>query len=869
MKRINKALSVFLAALMLTLSIAPAAYAAQSYPEGITKEQTLSAISKTDTAIDSFLINTQNKSLKELVLPEFYSDTVLSSLTSGIYSMIEENAESISSAGIKVTVSDVAECLDDYPDVKNKLSSFNKWSEVNLDGVKWGVNGKEDFVKAVGCIFSPFNDLLYMLLCNGSYSLNPVIGIKGDYGYENAVVPALKALGCEEITVSTEFYEAAEENKNSMVENIISDVISLFEGILDTPCDKLTDILPAVAYFFNNGGFDDAVSKLIEPLRLQIFNIVTFIKIEFILSFIQNSESYTQNFTLNFNDILGSTGLKMAEIDLEELASCGTASGNTVVADKADTFIVLLRWIIDTAKLNKDSIGEMSGNEMPYETTDVINSVMSISTDELIKSIISLLTQEKAKVLEYSWTFAEYTPVAVTYTPNLGAEKYQRVVDGIDELINEFILEGGKYKNTREVLEPQIYSNAVVTELVKGIYGIFESEEIKMFCDLLDLNITTYSVANNLKGNSYSSARYTLYRNSKWSDISIINWGFKDGNKNEFVNAVCKALSPLEPILTMLLAEGKITVLDSIDIYGSNGYNTAVIPILEALGCSADSIKTYDEFKKYAQKGESVKTVAEAVVSLIERVLDKPAYTIIEILPNLLWFMESGGLETALNNLLYPLASMLKELGMESIVDMSAVTGEMNTDEILSVMLGDMDSSIDLENLNIEQFASMGQLTTMQSKRTLNGQPVHVSYIKADAPAIAVTLLRFIAEMMKSPDGGDMMLGLMGNKDDSMITQFSGGIGEEMQKMTVDETVEWLYKLFFRERPIIEEKVTEKFLPTVIYEPEEKEAKTPIVILSALIIAAAVILVIKKKKKANLSDEDDFETENKKDFQEV
>ena len=113
------------------------------------------------------------------------------------------------------------------------------------------------------------------------------------------------------------------------------------------------------------------------------------------------------------------------------------------------------------------------------------------------------------------------------------------------------------------------------------------------------------------------------------------------------------------------------------------------------------------------------------------------------------------------------------------------------------------------------------------------------------------------------------MLGLMGSGDDSMMTQFSDGMGAELQNMTTDETVEWLYKLFFRERPIVEEKVTEKFLPTVIYEPEEKETKTPVIIIAAIVIAVAVILVIKKKKKAGLTEEDDFETEEEKDFQEV
>lgn len=866
MEKIRSTVSLLLTVLIVIFTMAPAASAVQSYPEGVTKEQMQEIIPKLDTAIGSLLESTGDKSLGELVLPEIYSDKTLSALTAGIYSMIEENAEGLSSAGLKATTADVAECLGNYPKVQKELVSHQKWSEVNLEDVSWGVTGKNSFTKALGCICAPFNELLYTLLCDGNYPLNRVVGIDGDFGYENAIIPTLKALGCEKITGSDEFYKEAEKDKNSMVENIASDVLTMVEKALDTPCEKLTELLPSVAYFMTSGGFDRAVSKLIEPLRLQIFNIKTFIKIETILSFIQNSEQYTQSLTLNLNDILADTGIKMAEIDLEELASCGTASGDSFTADKADALLVILRWLIDTLKLNKDSL---AGDEIPAEMTKAVDSLMAKSTDEIIKGIVSVLTQSSSKPLEYAWTFPEFTPVAASYTPNLGADKYQRVVDGIDDLINEFVLEGGKYKNTREALEPQIYSNALVTELAKGIYGVFENEEMKMLCDLLGINVTTYGVANNLKGASYSSARYTLYRTVKWDNVSSINWGFKDGNRKGFVNAVCDVLSPFEPILNLLLAEGKITVLGSIDIYGSNGYNTAVIPILEALGCNTESIKTYDEYKASVSKGEGIKAIVETVTSLIERALDKPAYTIIEILPNLLWFTESGGMNTAISNLLYPLTSMLKELGMESMVDVSSVTGEININEILSDMLGDTDLGFDVSSLDIKQFASMGQLTTVQSKRTLNGQPVQISYVKADQPAIAVTLLRFLAEIMKSPEGGDMMLGLMGSGDDSMMTQFSGGMGEELQNMTTDETVEWLYKLFFRERPIVEEKVTEKFLPTVIYEPEEKETKTPVIIIAAIVIAVAVILVIKKKKKAGLSDEDDFETEEEKDFQEV
>ena len=854
LKKLKGIFSVLLVALIVTLSAAPA-FAVQTYPEGITKEQTLSVISKSDILISELLKSTENKTLRELILPEIYNDNTLSALTVSLYAMIEENAESLSAAGLKLTVSDVSACLSDYPDVQKKLSENEKWSAVKLDGARWNIKSKKDFVKAMGCILSPFNDLLYMLLCNGTYSLNKIIGVAGDYGYEKAIIPTLEALGCKDITPAKEFYSDSEKNKSSITENIVSDVLTLFEDSLDTPCDSLTDILPSVAYFLNNGGFDSVVAKLIEPLRLQIFNIKTFIKIETILSFIQNSEEYTQSFTLNFNDIMAGTGLKMAEIKLDELASCGTASDNGFVSDKADAFLVMIRWIIETAKLNKDSLT----TQLPDEKKELLNGTINKPTDELVALYISLLSQTQGKELDYVWNSYDFTPSSVTYTPNLTADKYQRVVDGIDDLINEFIAEGGVYKNTEEALKPMIYSNAVVTEIAKMLYSAFEDEEMQSLCSLIGLNVTTYGVANLLKGNSYSTARYTLYRAEKWSSLKDIEWGFKDGNKKAFVNTLCDVLSPLEPILNALLAEGKIILFGAVDFYGSNGYNTAVIPVLEALGCESKSMKTYEEYKKSVSKGDGIKAIIDPVTGLIDRIIEKPVYTAAEILPNILWFIKNKGIDTAIENLLYPLTSVMKELGAENLLDLSDFGTDIDLNKILSDMLKETDLGIDTSKLDIMQFAVMGQSTTVQSKRTTNGQPQTVQYIKADKPAIAVTLLRFVAEFMKTPGNEDMMLSMMGSEEDSMMMQFSGGLGEELEKMTTDETVEWLYKLFFRERVVEEIKVTEKYLPTIDYEPQEKGGNGLIYAVAVVAVVGILTFAFVKKRKKNTEIEEDDE----------
>ena len=176
-KKGKKVISLFAVLLLVVLTALPAF--AVVYPQGITKEQVSATIDKTDIIIETLASSTPEGSLENLILPEIYSDEVLSALTVGLYGAMEENAESLSALGLDVSVSGVASHLSAYPKVQKKLASFSKWSEVNLEGVKWSVKDKDTFTDAVSSVLSPFNDVLYMLLCGGRYSLNRVIGLEG------------------------------------------------------------------------------------------------------------------------------------------------------------------------------------------------------------------------------------------------------------------------------------------------------------------------------------------------------------------------------------------------------------------------------------------------------------------------------------------------------------------------------------------------------------------------------------------------------------------------------------------------------------------------------------------------------------------
>ena len=103
---------------------------------------------------------------------------------------------------------------------------------------------------------------------------------------------------------------------------------------------------------------------------------------------------------------------------------------------------------------------------------------------------------------------------------------------------------------------------------------------------------------------------------------------------------------------------------------------------------------------------------------------------------------------------------------------------------------------------------------------------------------------------MKDPEA-DILGRLMGTAgDNEMVASFVGGISEDLDSMTVDETVEWMYKLFFRERPIVEETVQEDYLPTIIYEPDSKLDGTGIY-FTFLFIALAELIYIKERVRIN------------------
>ncbi len=856
MKKLSKKLlSLLMALTLIAACLAPMSVGAVTYPQGVTPQQAEDAIENTDKLISGFLREVSNTTLSEMLMPEICSDKFISFIVTEIYKALEENADTLSTLGIKAGCADVAKYLANYPEVVAKLSGASSWAGVDLTGVSWGINGKQDFVVAASYAFGPLNSILYTLLCAGNYDLLLVLGVKGEMGYQNSIIPIYETLGMTKYTDPQTFCNDAAGNLYTMIPHVLIDILNYVEEILQSPAIMLAERLPAIAYFINNGGLETAIEKLMAPLKISVLgvpllNIDTFVD----LSALNGSINLDFSF-----DGTSFSGIKIAPIDLATFASCGTVTDGTVVANKADVYIEFLRLVIESLKLSKDFIINIANENVEAGTVDlstVITNLLAKPTDEIIAILVGLLSAQKGEPNNYQWSFATQEDATVVYTPNLNHDSYIRVVEEMDGLLNDIVAEGGEVTTLREMLQPMLYSNKLLSDVVLKLYSLLEDEEMKSVTALLGVELSPEAIAQSLKESQFSSVAAQLKNFSSWSFVKSesLSWGFSDGDREGFVNAVSAVLRPADELLRLLLAADKITFLDAVDFYGSDGYNTAIIPLLEALGVYADDIPSYDEYLNTIKTQDAIKPVVTSICTLIERVLDKPVYTITEILPNFMYFLNNGGLEICIENLFYPAMTILEKLGISDMIDLSALSN-INVSALVNDLFVSLDFPFAVPELNLSQFEGMGELVTVPSKRTQGGSMIQIYAVRADQPEVAATLIRYLIEIVKLPGNEGVIDSLLDSLlkeagDNELVVSFAQGIGADVKAMTVDEAVEWLYKLFFRERVVVEVTEPDDYVPDV---PEykggnDKLVKTVLTVFGVIFVAAAMVAIINRDK---------------------
>ena len=182
--------------------------------------------------------------------------------------------------------------------------------------------------------------------------------------------------------------------------------------------------------------------------------------------------------------------------------------------------------------------------------------------------------------------------------------------------------------------------------------------------DVIDLDVVKIAKMLDLKGKTnLGSGEYGATLDYKLKNGILVigirsNVKTADGKpnvRNEIkvdVNAIAKELQAM-------LDDAKLS-------FGTNGYESAVIPILEAFMCRG--VKTYKTYVKEYKKAKDnlLINVLNPVFNLVNDILDKPFDTVTKILPNVAYFIDSNGVAQAVGNLLAPITGKDGILGVLS-----------------------------------------------------------------------------------------------------------------------------------------------------------------------------------------------------------
>ena len=840
-KRFISLILCLLVAFSSLSSVAAAGYTTD-YPQGVTAEEALVAVKGTDKLLNNLLPALTGGTLEDMVKPMIFSDESLSNFIVSLYLGLSETAGELEMIGLDASVSAVASGLGDYPDVQNALMNASSWEEVDLEGVKWGVSDKNSFATAFAKALSPFNEIFNMFLCSGTFTISGFIKVEGANGYENAIVPMLKALKCTDLISQEEFTNQAEADRTNIIKNILLPILTMLENVFNAPMDTLTDVLPGFAYFVKSGEMNACMDTLLSPIFTNpLVEIAVFLKI---LDLETMKFDMEEMLTTGIADMAGEGGLQLAPIDLERLSKFGEHDGTKFQADKGRALVEILRWLIDTLKLNEKNLPqlmkEMGGNESGI-STEMLGGFLDNDTDKIVATIILLFTPAKLNAPEMM-LYPEIAQTVVQFTPNLTEENYKKVLNEIDDLLDDFVKEGGSYRSIEALLSTGIYTNANINAVLTGVYGAMEKEGLLDALVLLGIDASPKGVAKFIE-KDYPNAYNALVKADTWSQVpKNISWGFYNGSRRGFQNAFLAVLRPLNPLLKVVLAGEDMIIADAITLKGADGYNTGVIPILEALGCKESSIKTYSQYVSDNRQDALLNNIADPVFDLLDEIFDNPVKTLTRILPNIVYFLNSGSLEKCISNLLIPVTALTSRLSgiVDMDLDATALTKELDINKLLGGMLEG--SGMKIAEFDINSLAGIGTKTQKQSKSTFNGSTVTYSYIEADQTGVLLTLLRVLAKTLKLPGNENLLVGSMAGGNDTFST-YSASIGEQFAQMTEDELIEWLYNLLFKERAQVEIVVDEEYNPTIIYKEPEKNYM-PLYIVGGFALVSAVIGVI-------------------------
>lgn len=821
-------LSVVLALVLVfsSLSAGMMAFAAEEktgvvdLPDGVTEEAATQVLSALDEVVKSKAVasllspgaESLNDAVNKLISDNLFTDAIVNEIAKAVYPMIQDainNLENVpdvlkdyiftvmkDTIGLYVKPADVATQIDDkYSDAKAAIAAAgDNWANVNWDNVKWGVTDRASFIDALGSALNGLNSVLRAALSGdvleGQVKLGilplATVKITGCNAYADIVLPLLQHIGADALTV--EEYRAGDSTVD-MLGNILNPLLDRVDSMTSgSPLTDIVDLLPTIGYIITNQLHVTAVQKLVVSIGISdAMDWVTWYTTQVnVGDLVLNAMPQIKD-AAGINDLLESAitsqvpGFVWSDIDFELLSTLGkyTAVDNAnggksfeIDAYRADVLVTVLRYALDTARANKTLLVDMIGDET---VAGLLDTVFAMDNDEIISFLFSLFSPNY-DLVNYEYNTPAIEKYKVDYGTQFTKEQIAQLVPTLDTLVGT-LLPGG----LQSLISSNLYTNNIVNTLVKEAYSAIEGAgaEVSQVLGLLGVDVTPKGLASLLTEKEFATAKAAFEKADSWADVdfSKVSYGFTDGDRDGFTNALVAVLRPVSSLLDFILTDENLVLFDAVTLKGGNGYNTAIIPLLEALGCT--DIKTYDEYKKSvaADHDNLILDILNPILDLVEGIAATPIDGLTKILPNIAYFVDSNNVSVFVANLIAPVNSLLAQAGFDITKELD-VLNDIDLDELLNGLLAQVlpeNINIVLSNIDLHKVAALGTLTDFTSKRVdADGKFVASKKIVADQADVLVTVLRYILGLLQIEENyntvNDLLAGLLPENMTGIVT---------------------------------------------------------------------------------------------------
>lgn len=821
-------LSVVLALVLVfsSLSAGMMAFAAEEktgvvdLPDGVTEEAATQVLSALDEVVKSEAVasllspgaESLNDAVNKLISDNLFTDAIVNEIAKAVYPMIQDainNLENVpdvlkdyiftvmkDTIGLYVKPADVATQINGkYSAAQAAIAAAgDNWANVNWDNVKWGVTDRASFIDALGNALNGLNSVLRAALSGdvleGQVKLGilplATVKITGCNAYADIVLPLLQHIGADALTV--EEYKAGDSTVE-MLGNILNPLLDRVDSMTSgSPLTDIVDLLPTIGYVITNQLHVTAIQKLVVSIGISdAMDWVTWYTTQVNVGDLVLDAMPQIKDAAGINDLLESAitsqvpGFVWSDIDFELLSTLGkyTAVDNAnggksfeIDAYRADVLVTVLGYALDTARANKTLLVDMIGDET---VAGLLDTVFAMDNDEIISFLFSLFSPNY-DLVNYEYNTPAIEKYKVDYGTQFTKEQIAQLVPTLDTLVGT-LLPGG----LQSLISSNLYTNNIVNTLVKEAYSAIEGAgaEVSQVLGLLGVDVTPKGLASLLTEKEFATAKAAFEKADSWADVdfSKVSYGFTDGDRDGFTNALVAVLRPVSSLLDFILTDENLVLFDAVTLKGGNGYNTAIIPLLEALGCT--DIKTYDEYKKSvaADHDNLILDILNPILDLVEGIAATPIDGLTKILPNIAYFVDSNNVSVFVANLIAPVNSLLAQAGFDITKELD-VLNDIDLDELLNGLLAQVlpeNINIVLSNIDLHKVAALGTLTDFTSKRVdADGKFVASKKIVADQADVLVTVLRYILGLLQIEENyntvNDLLAGLLPENMTGIVT---------------------------------------------------------------------------------------------------